>query len=433
MQRIIKYSSIIFTIVLVLIALAIAFISFPIFGNRVLIVRSGSMTPAVNSGSVIIVRSNSTPKSDLPLKPKYEKGDIIAFRSEKNENIIITHRINSYQIFNNTVFYKTKGDTNEEADNWQVDEKNIIGKSFLIIPEVGRILTFAKSGYGLLTIIIIPALSVTLLEIKNIIKELKKSRNILQPQIDSRYERNKKTITKSVLTETNSSANRYKPFFINYKTLTLVISFIASGIILPTTLAYYHDTETSSENRFQAADIFPSAILEDPNLTPTTQQNPTGFGLVINEVSPLGTAAAEWVELFNPTGSPIDVSGWTIADASSSDIIPPVSPIPTGGYAVIITNTSIVNNIPESALIIRLTNSQIGGGLNNTGGDQVVLRNLAENLIDQMSYGSNANAFSSPPAIPSNVTTLSRSPNGIDTNLSNDWITNSAGTLGISN
>ena len=39
-------------------------------------------------------------------------------------------------------------------------------------------------------------------------------------------------------------------------------------------------------------------------------------GLVINEIAWAGTAASsadEWIELFNPTDQPIDLSGWTLS------------------------------------------------------------------------------------------------------------------------
>ncbi len=418
MGKIIKGFNIFIAIALVTLALVVAFIALPVFGNQALIVRSGSMTPTINVGSIIVVRPKTKIISPINTTPSYQKGDIIAFRSEKNSNTIITHRITSYEMFNATVFYKTKGDANEEEDNWTVDEKQILGKSFVTIPQAGKVLAFAKSKYGFPALIILPSLIVIILEAINIIKELKKHKRT--------------TIEESI--EPKSSPT----FFINFKPLKVIIPILAAGLLIPFALAFYGDTETFSGNVLQAAAVFPTiSIATDATPTgtqptPTGQTLPTGSGLVINEVSPVGTAAAEWIELFNPTGSSIDVSGWTIADGNNSDIIPSTPVIPSGGYAVIITSTSIVNGIPGSAVIIQLDNSQIGSGLNDTG-DFVEIRNLSNASIDNISYGNNTTAFSSPPSIPGGGNTLSRSPNGIDTNLSADWINTSASTLGISN
>ncbi|MBU4078600.1 lamin tail domain-containing protein [Patescibacteria group bacterium] len=189
------------------------------------------------------------------------------------------------------------------------------------------------------------------------------------------------------------------------------------------THSYFSDSASSTQNAFTAAAVFPTSTP-----TPTT----TSSNIVINEVNSSASSSAEWVELYNPTSSDINVSGWTILDNYFSDILPTVSPIPSGGYAVIITDNSVVNAIPISAITIKLNGNAIGNGLANDG-DSLTLLDTSSTKIDEMSYGNNISVFLIPPSNPNINQTLIRFPNGADTNTANDWISTSSATLGINN
>lgn len=66
---------------------------------------------------------------------------------------------------------------------------------------------------------------------------------------------------------------------------------------------------------------------------------PAAPGIVINEVqhSPIAGDAAEFIELYNPTATAIDVSGWSIAGAASLTIEPGTVILP-GGRMVFVSN-----------------------------------------------------------------------------------------------
>ena len=135
MKAIFKGINIILSIGLVFIAAGVAFVTIPYFGNQALIVRSGSMTPAIDVGSIAVVRVPDTLISPSALTSIYSEGDIIAFRSEKNSKTLITHRVVGVEpLREGGVSYKTKGDANEEPDNWTVPEKNILGKMYFTLP-----------------------------------------------------------------------------------------------------------------------------------------------------------------------------------------------------------------------------------------------------------------------------------------------------------
>jgi hypothetical protein len=59
--------------------------------------------------------------------------------------------------------------------------------------------------------------------------------------------------------------------------------------------------------------------------------------IFINEIAPSGDAADGWVELFNPTGAAVDLTGWTMtkADVFVSVTLPAGASIPAHGYYVV--------------------------------------------------------------------------------------------------
>ena len=97
-----------------------------------------------------------------------------------------------------------------------------------------------------------------------------------------------------------------------------------------------------------------------------------GQGIVINEVAWAGTAgnaSDEWIELYNPTDSPVDLSGWTLTFGDYAiDLGEAVNTIvqPGGYFLLERTDDDTVSDIPAD-LIYK-------GSLTNTG---VVL-----NLLD---------------------------------------------------
>lgn len=88
------------------------------FKYGMLAVGSKSMTGTINKGDAIIYKKYAKEKN-------LKEGQIIVF--EKN-NVMIIHRIVSiYKISEQESVYKTKGDANEDNDNWLVKQEEIIG------------------------------------------------------------------------------------------------------------------------------------------------------------------------------------------------------------------------------------------------------------------------------------------------------------------
>lgn len=124
--------------------------------------KSDSMAPAIDKGSLTIVKRF----------PTYNIGEAISYYDNSNgPEEIVTHRIRA--IGGNV--YTTKGDANEVQDRELVKPRLIIGKVIFTIPYLGYLISFAKSPIGTRLGIIAPALLIILLEIMNIIINLKKA------------------------------------------------------------------------------------------------------------------------------------------------------------------------------------------------------------------------------------------------------------------
>ncbi|MBI4709253.1 MAG: DNRLRE domain-containing protein [Candidatus Portnoybacteria bacterium] len=132
----------------------------------------------------------------------------------------------------------------------------------------------------------------------------------------------------------------------------------------------------------------------------------------------------EWVEIYNPTNSAIDISGWQICDNTLCDVIPASPPIPAKGFAVIANNASTWNtywSMPAGAVKIAL-GSEIGNGLSNSPGDRLILKDALSATIDALSYGNDISQLS--PAVPLSLigNSLARIVKGYDNDSSSDWV-----------
>ena len=98
------------------------------FGVRIYSVISGSMEPAIPTGSLLYI-TEAQPE-------EIEEEEVIAFYGVKDAASIITHRV----IENRVVMgeFITKGDANQTQDMNPVPYDNFIGKVAYTIPKAGK-------------------------------------------------------------------------------------------------------------------------------------------------------------------------------------------------------------------------------------------------------------------------------------------------------
>lgn len=136
----------------------------------------------------------------------------------------------------------------------------------------------------------------------------------------------------------------------------------------------------------------------------------TANHLVISEVlyNPEGSEPHhEWIEIYNPTGNPICIDGWSVDDGEGSWMVPDPTGnadyiLEIGGYITLANNADSFNTkygySPDMARIVGSTTAIgliLSGSvwLNNTS-DQVFLRGFTDSLIDALQWGNN---YESPP------------------------------------
>ena len=163
-MKIKKIISKIFVAFILAIVLFVVISILPIPGNyKLLTVLSGSMEPAIKTGSVAIVK----PADD------YKTGDIITFGEMTKTKTPTTHRIVDTEVVSGEVYYITKGDANKAEDSGKISESKVIGKVLFSVPYAGYAVATAKKPIGFFLLVIIPCGIIIGEEINKIRKELK--------------------------------------------------------------------------------------------------------------------------------------------------------------------------------------------------------------------------------------------------------------------
>ena len=133
----------------------------PIENNYSLkMVASGSMSPTIKTGAIVMVKPVSS----------YKVGDIITFKVGPGKRDIVTHRI----IGRKGDGFITQGDANNVADVKPVKKEQILGKVIWSVPYAGYVANFARSKLGFMLLILIPALLIIGSEARKIFQEVQK-------------------------------------------------------------------------------------------------------------------------------------------------------------------------------------------------------------------------------------------------------------------
>lgn len=161
-----------FLLVLLILAAAIlsSFVHLP-GGYKSYVVLTGSMAPAIQPGSLIVVRAAG----------QYAVSDIIT-RSTSDPKVTVTHRIIEIVATGDGVQYRTKGDANGMADGDLVSNGEILGRTVWTLPRVGTIISYAKTKQGFLLMVLVPSVLVIIEEIMNIAVAVQKRRVVLNPK-----------------------------------------------------------------------------------------------------------------------------------------------------------------------------------------------------------------------------------------------------------
>jgi signal peptidase len=190
---------------IIIAALFIIVTSFNFLGFQMFIVKSGSMEPIIQTGSVVIDKKETN----------YNIGNIITFKNgDKNDTT--THRIVAMGTQSGSTYYIVKGDANNAPDPNRVPKTNVVGKEQFSIPYLGYIINSVRTLPGLIILIFIPAIIIISEEISNIKLEVSKlyatRKKVVKEveKLEEVIERGEKKITKRIIKKSPMKARATK-------------------------------------------------------------------------------------------------------------------------------------------------------------------------------------------------------------------------------
>lgn len=129
-------------------------------GNHSYTVVSGSMTPAVRTGDVVVTESISPAEAEV--------GQIVTFRDPEHDDILISHRAVSIDPGPKQIDFITQGDANTGREEWSVPADGEIGRVLYRVPALGFAASVIGSPPGRIGLVVVPALLLGLLLMRRI-------------------------------------------------------------------------------------------------------------------------------------------------------------------------------------------------------------------------------------------------------------------------
>ena len=164
-------------------------VEYPSFaGYSLMIVNSGSMSPAIEKDDLIIVKKSDVSEIHGETAEGKQDGTIISFFDpdtydpedfdpEKDERQVLTHRcVEVVTDENGEVAFKTKGDVNNAEDFALAPADFVIGTYVGRIPFVGGVAKFMSTTVGLIVFVGVPIILLVLFEIIGRKRDDKKKR-----------------------------------------------------------------------------------------------------------------------------------------------------------------------------------------------------------------------------------------------------------------
>lgn len=109
-------------------------------GGQAMTVLSGSMTPTIPVGSLVLVR---------PIDPgALQVGDVATYQVEPGRPVYVTHRVVAVGHTDGHRTFTFKGDANKAADTTPIVPGQVRGKVWFHVPHLGRIRDELSSGEG---------------------------------------------------------------------------------------------------------------------------------------------------------------------------------------------------------------------------------------------------------------------------------------------
>jgi signal peptidase len=119
-------------------------------GDHSYVVRSGSMTPTIETGDVVVVQ---------PIDPLSARvGQIVSFKDPDGSGRLLSHRVRAVHRDGARVSFVTQGDANTGQEKWNVPVDGRIGRVLYRIPKIGYALVWTQIPAGQIGLVAVPAL-----------------------------------------------------------------------------------------------------------------------------------------------------------------------------------------------------------------------------------------------------------------------------------
>jgi signal peptidase len=132
-----------------LLALALAALGV-LTGHRMLVVRSGSMSPAIATGDAIVVEG--VPATALAV------GEVVTFPDPTRHGLLVTHRVRAVASEPGHLLFTTRGDANNAAERWSTPDGGRLGRMVLRLPNAGYAIAGLAAPLSRLCLVVAAAL-----------------------------------------------------------------------------------------------------------------------------------------------------------------------------------------------------------------------------------------------------------------------------------
>lgn len=123
------------------------------------VVLSDSMSPTIEAGAVVFV-------SDVPAG-EIQQGDVVTYRTGEKA-APVTHRVVEVNAADGQRSFVTQGDANEDPDASAVPASAVVGTVGFHLPLLGYVVSFAGTQLGLLALVVVPAVVLVALELRDL-------------------------------------------------------------------------------------------------------------------------------------------------------------------------------------------------------------------------------------------------------------------------
>lgn len=131
-----------------------------LLGFRALVVRSGSMAPAIQSGDVVVTR--------LVRPSAVEPGDVVTFRDPSRQGDLVTHRVVQIRLQGDLLSFVTRGDANTGEERWSIARDGTIGAAAFRVPGAGHVLAWLRMPAIRTALLVVSALALAALALRRI-------------------------------------------------------------------------------------------------------------------------------------------------------------------------------------------------------------------------------------------------------------------------